>query len=295
MSGPWGPESGRDDAGYIRRLRELLDDFPVRAVEQFSPNGVATTARCTKLKIVADKYLQVASSGVSVPIVLNQDQITSTNCYVDTDTGVITFGTAPAAGTNMLVVYKRSVVYSDTQMLQALYGGLNFLYPKRFREAQDTSISLQTNQWDYTLPDDFTIPDIFIKSVNIREIPASTNRFMPAVKWARINQTLRIVNSQAFTPGSTVEVAYTVPYRSLSDVDDIAADVPLYYAAGQLLGFKEAGRTRVDNQTSQAGASANPPGFSQQSAAWFLSRAKQIRDDIQRPIAWGRAKTTLEV
>lgn len=221
--------------------------------------------------------------------------MTAGNCYVNCNTGWILFGQAPPAGTNTLIIYKNQVRWSDSQLLQALYGGLLFLYPKRFREAQDTSITLQTLQWDYTLPSDFTIPDIFILSINVREIPSQTNRFRPLTGWTRERTTLRIPQSQVFTPGSTIEVNYTAPYRSLSDVDDIASDAVIWYAAAQVLGFAETQRTRLGSQTVSSDQSAQPPGFQQQTAAWFMSRATQIRDNLQRAIPWSRAKSTLQV
>ena len=295
MSGPWGPESGRDDQGWLKRLRELVDDHPKRAVEQFSMNGIATEAKCTQVKINDDDQLVVTSNGFTVPIVYDPDEVSAGNVYVDCNTGWLLFGTAPPVGQANVIVYKRQVRWRDSNMLQALYGGLLFLYPYRFREAQDTSIMLQTMQWDYTLPSDFNIPDIYIRSIMVREVPSSTNRFRPLTGWTRERTTLTIARSQMFTPGSTVEVNYTAPYRSLSDVDDVAADVVLWYAAAQLQGFGETPRTRMASQTVQADQNAQPPGFAQQTAAWYMSRATQIRNDLQRAIPWSRPKSTLDV
>lgn len=292
--GPWGPESGRDDAGFIARLRELLEDFPIRATEQFSPNGTATEARCTQTKINDDKYLQVVSSGVPVAIVFDRAQLMAGNCVVDCNTGWVLFGTAPAAGTNTLIVYKHKVRWRDSAMLQALYGGLLFLYPKRYREAVSDAITMQTNTWDYTLPPLFNSPDVWITQVGVREIPSSVNRFRPISSWQKYGTTLRLPRSQYYSPGSTVEVRYTSPYRSLSDVDDIAVECVIYYAASQLLGFKEAPRTNIANQTAATDSSAQPPGFAQQTAAWYYARAREMRDGIARAIPMARARSTLD-
>lgn len=293
-NGPWGPESGRDDAGFIARLRELLEDYPVRAVEQFTANGVATEARCTQVKINDDRYLQVTSAGVNIPVVFDRSQLNSGNCFVDCNTGWILFGAAPAAGVNTLIVYKTKVRWRDSAMLQALYGGLLFLYPTRYREAIDTSITLATNQWDYTLPNEFTIPDIWITQVALREIPSSVNRYKPITSWSQYGTTLRLPRSQYFSPGSNLEIHYTAPYRNLSDLDDIAVEPVIYYAASQLLGFKEAPRTNISNQTTATDQSAQPPGFAQQTAAWYYARAKEMRDRIGRPIPMPHARSTLD-
>lgn len=294
-NGPWGPESGRDDAGFIARLRELLEDYPIRATEQFSPNGTQTEARCTQVKINDDKYLQMISGATTnIPIVFDRSQLASGNCFVDCNTGWILFGTAPAAGANSLTIYKQKVRWRDSAMLQALYGGLLFLFPKRFREGVDTSITMVTNQWDYTLPATLISPDALITQVSFREIPASVNRFRPNTSWQRYGNTIRLNRSQQWSPGATLEVHYVAPYRNLSDVDDIATECVLYYAASQLLGFKEAPRTQISNQTSANDQQAQPPGFAQQTAAWYYARAKEMRDAIQRPIAMPRVRSTLD-
>jgi hypothetical protein len=294
-SGPWGAETGRDDAGFIARLRELLRDYPIRAVEQVSPNGTSTEVKCTQTLINDDKYLQITNNGTNVPVVFDRSLVAPGNAYVDCNTGWILFGTAPSAGTNTLIIYKNKVRWRDSAILQALYGGLLFLYPKRFREATDTSITMATNVWDYTLPSDFTIPDIYIRNVQIREIPSTTNRFRTITGWQRNGTDFRFARSQRFSVGATVEIQYTAPYRSLSDVDDIASEVPIWYAAAQLQGFEESRRTQINSQSTDANSNAMPPGFQQQTAAWYMAQATNIRNSIQRAIPWSRAKSTLDI
>lgn len=285
MSGPWGSEGGVDDDTFVHRLRELLGDLPVMTDEQFSPTGTATKFICTKLPINDDRYVSVTVSNVPVPIVTSRTSIPAGSVYVDYDTGLLIFGTAPAVGTNTVVIQKSRVRWRDSTLLNALYGGLRSLWPQVWKEAVDTSITMATNQYDYTMPPDFWDARSTIMRVSMREIPAQTNVFHIIAGATRVGlDTIRIPRSQRWSPTSTLEVQYAAPYRSLSELAPAEYDLVLWYAAGMILGFGEIKRTSVDSQTVAASTSANPSGYQQNTGSWFMSQYRVLIASLARPM-----------
>src|SRR5207247_6319409 len=71
--------------------------------------------------------------------------------FVNYDTGEIQFNSAPALNDVIQVQYQ-SCRWRDTSILTGLYGGLRAMFPRIGKTYTDTSIQIQVNQWDYTLP-----------------------------------------------------------------------------------------------------------------------------------------------
>jgi hypothetical protein len=273
--GAFGSEAGTADRTFTWRFRQLVRDMPVSANEQMSGDGTSTLFQLQKVPIYDDQNTIVTDSGTTVPIVRNRDALTGSNVYLDFDTGLMLFaqGNAPAALSNNVAIQKTKVRWSDAAILASLNGGLRQLFPRQFRSAVDTSITLQVNQWDYQLPQPFYDPRCRIISVSIQEVPSSVNRPVPVSGFTRRGlTTIDIPTSQRYTPGATVWVEYTAPYRSLAELEPQLYELPLYYAAGQLLGFDETRRTRIDTQSPAAEASANPPMYQQNAGSWFMNQ-----------------------
>lgn len=294
-SATWGMEAGVDDNTFVARMRELLDDYPIPADEQFTGNGTATKFQCGKTKINDDKYVQVGIGGVTQNIVNSRDAIPGGSVYLDYDTGLMIFPAAPPAATNNVTINKSRVRWRDSSILAALYGGLRSLFPDLFKDAVDTSITMATNQWVYPLPSDFWDPRIHIKRVTMQEVPSSTNQPKNFGTFNRIGaDQIQVQSSQGFSPGSILGIEYQGPYRSLSELEPQAYDLPLWYAAAQLLGFKEAQRTRIDGQTVASESSANPTGYQQNTGAWFMAQYRQLRQQLARPMSMAKAVSTYE-
>lgn len=275
--GPWGSEAGVSDLVFVQRLRELLRDYPVNANEQANGNGTSTTFQLQKVPIYDDKYVSVTVGGSPVTLVGSRDAVSAGNCFIDFNSGMLIFGTAPGVGTNNVTIQHQRVRWSNSVLWESLQGGLRQLFPAIFKRALDTSITLQVNQWLYTLPLDFWDSDVQIISAAIVEVPSSVNRPVPISGVYRMGlRQIQIPTSQRYTPGATLYLEYKAPFRSLSELEPSLYDLPLWYAAGQLLGFDEARRTRMDTQTPAAEASANPPGFQQNTGAWFLTNFQRL-------------------
>jgi hypothetical protein len=294
-TGPWGSEAGVSDHVFVQRLRELLRDYPVGANEQASGNGSSTNFQMQKVPINDDDYVIVTVNNTPAAVVSQRSQISSGNCYIDFNSGMLVFGTAPASGSNNIAIQKQRVRWTTSVLLQSLQGGLRQIFPVFGKRAVDTSITLQVNQWDYELPQDFWDPRVQITSFAIQEVPSSVNRPVPiSGAYRRGLRTLSIPTSQRYTPGATLYLEYRAPYRSLSELEPQAYDLPLWYAAGQLLGFDEARRTRMDTQTPAAESSANPPGYLQNSGAWFMAQFRTFMAQYPMITKMPRAISTYE-
>lgn len=265
-----GQESGLSDRQYVRRLRELLDDIPKPADEQGSGLGNALRYNVQTVPVNDDDYLSITVDGNALQVVEIPTPAPG-QVFVDFDTGRMIFGTPPSANTNNITILKNTVRWRDSTLKEALMDGVRMMYPKLGKIATNEDLSLATLEWDYTLPSIFNDANIRITGVGVREIPASSNYFRPLSGWEQIgNTTLRIPSSQGFSPGATIQVSYEAPYSSLSEVEPKAQMLPIWYAAGMLLGFKEARRVRTDTQNVAAEASANQPGIQQNAGAFFM-------------------------
>jgi hypothetical protein len=276
-----GSEGGVSDLTFANRLRELLRDQPVPANEQTSGNGQSTNFQLNRVPVYLDQYIQVVitAGGIPtpVPVVLDRNQLNASNCFIDAVVGQVVFGSPPAVGNNNIAVQHMRVRWTDGVLIASLYGGLRQLFPALFKRQLDTSITMQVNQWVYQLPQDFWDPRVQIISAWIREVPSSVNRPIPISGVYRMGlDQVQIPTSQVFTPGATLFLEYKSPYRSLSELEPQAYDLPLFYAAGQLLGFDEARRSRIDTQSPAAEASANPPGTQQNAGQWYMTQFRQM-------------------
>ena len=158
------------------------------------------------------------------------------------------------------------------------------MFPALYKRATDTSITMQVNQWIYTLPQDFWDPRVQILAAYLQEVPASVNRPVPIPGVFRIGlRDLQVPTSQYYTPGATLWLEYKAPYRSLSELEPQAYDLPLWYAAAQLLGFDEARRTSVDVNSVASGSSANPPQYMQNSGGWYMSQFNALLAKLKAP------------
>lgn len=282
-TGPWGSEAGTSDHVFVQRLRQLLRDNPVPANEQATGNGNSTFFQQQKVPIYDDKYVIVAVAGTQVPLIGTRSGVNSGNCFIDYDSGMLIFGVAPAAGA-AITIQKQRVRWSNSVLLQSLQGGLRQLFPAIFKRVVDQSITMQVNQWIYQLPQDFWDPRVQVISAFLQEVPSSVNRPVPIPGVYRVGlHQLAVPTSQHFATGATLWLEYKAPYRSLSELEPQAYDLPLWYAAGQLLGFDEAKRTRMDTMTPTVEASANPPQYQQNAGSWYMTQFKAMLAQLTSP------------
>jgi hypothetical protein len=287
VSGPWGSEGSLDDEGYLLQVRERLDDWPVPKQIQFTPTGNSTLFKSPAIKMNDDAYFAVTINGVVQQTVSRRADLTSSNAYVDYNTGSVLFGTPPQADPNSVVIQMNQVRWRDSKILSLLYEGLQSLFPKMFREGVYSGIQMAVNTWDYVLPPDFADPGVRVISYGMREIPSTTNRFRPMNTAYVVHGNpplLRIPPSQYFSPGATLEIRYTAPYRNLSDVDGRATALPILYACAMLLGFEESKRTIAAGQTTTTDTSAQPVQYQQNAGSWYMAQYRALLANLVRPM-----------
>lgn len=295
--GPWGSEGSMDDAGFLARMRDLLEDYPVPADEQFSPNGTATKFKCQRLRVNDDAYLEVTVNGAVQTVMPSRSALIAVNqCYIDYNTGLITFYQPPPAGTNTVLIYKNQTRWLDRTIMSALMEGLQDLFPVIWRNAQTSAITMQTLQWDYPLPPDFLDPRVRVRKFAVQEIPASTNPFLevsfPFTVYGNPPM-LRVLQSQQYSPGARLQIEYTAPYRSLADLEPAAQRLPVYYAMGTLLLGKESQRTRSDGQTVAADTNAQPPSYLATTGSTWMNLYQTTKTSLARPMGGTRWITGL--
>jgi hypothetical protein len=290
---PGQPSSaGVPDGDFLAQLRSDLRDYPVFYKEQVSPDGASYVYRMQNVPhFDGDNYgaqpslYSIVSSGTLQTLVNSYDALSGAGqVYVDAETGFIYWYTPPAAGTNSLVINHRRCRWTNKALRFALYSGLRALFPDIW-QWKTTTFALAVNQWEYTLPADFSDPRVRPLRVEVQEIPATTERFKVLSGWRRTGLlTLHVPSSQWFTPGATVRVTYKGPVGSLSDLDGQSQELPILYAKWMLLSSQEAPRARQDSITATQGQEGvNPPGTSMNAALQYLQQFNQLKAQMPMP------------
>ncbi len=293
-----GQEAGLSDTQMLRRLRELMDDVPKPAEEQASGLGNALRYNFNTVPIIDDsETCELIVGSTKQQIIQTPDPAANSNqAYVNFDTGRVIFGTPPPFGENNITFFKDTARWRDSTLLESMADGARQMWPKLGKRDNDTSMTIAVNQWQYNLPPLFSDANVRIIDVQLREIPSSTNRFEPNNYWTlTANNQLQFAPSQFYTPGATIMVVYEAPYSSLSQVESKAQMLPIWYAAGMLLGFKEAKRTRTDTQNVASEASANPPGAQQNAGAFYMRQFYTGLAQLSRVRKARRFRTTYQV
>lgn len=291
---PFGfvPSAAGDSAAvYIRRLRERINDIPRLRTEQLT---VATGQLVFQVepKVNDDTFLKVLQPG-SIVIGFDVANPPSSGVAIDLDSGMMVFQAQPPVGANTVTVQKRKVQWRDSQLQEALEAGVRALWPALHAPCVDETIQLTTNQWDYALPSVFADPGVKIHEIYVREIPAGTQQFRPLPRWERHGgTTLHLSGSQSYTPGTALRIEYDGPYRSLEELEGRSKNLPILYAAAQLMGFDEPKRLRNDGAGPAAAEQASPYLGKIQAASYFWARFQDELKACARPMGMGRAQAT---
>lgn len=299
MSFPTIASAGTSDRVFVRRLREFVEDMPLFAPEQLNANGTSTEYRVTQFPMYdGDPNFSITVGGTKQTLKDNRTDLIGAGSgfiVVDWETGWVFWDVAPASGTNNVQFRKSKTRWRDERMLEALYNGLKEMFPKVWQRATDTSITLQVNQWDYTLPQVFRDPRVRVLDVEVQSIPNAYERFHPIQNYRRVGPNIiQFPQSQYYTPGSIVRVSYNAPYESLGDLEPQLEMLPLYYAKGYLLSNRETVRVRFDQSTTTQNESSNPPGISQNSGEYWFRKFYQTLDSLKRPLPMGSVLYTYQ-
>ena len=288
MPNPTVASSGEGDLEYIQMLRDFVEDTPVFSPQQISGNGTSSEYRLGQFPVWdGDLNFVVSVGGAPQTVVTSRTGLGAGQVYIDYETGWMFFGSAPGAGSNNIQIRCSKVRWRDIKLKQALYAGMAAMFPRLWQKKVDqSSITLQVNQWDYPLPgSDWADPRTRLYSVEVQLVPNSYERFQPMQIWRRAGfNILHIPYSQQYPPGGILRLEWAGPYSALSDLEPQVRQLPLWYAKGYLLSNRETVRTRFDQANVTQGEQANPPGSSQNAGAFFMRQFEQELVRMTKPM-----------
>lgn len=272
---------GLSDAVFIDKVRRAIRDLPAVQSEKYPTDGTtggpAAGAKPFRLEhqpVTANSVVLTAPGGAWV-VDYNDSALPppAGHVNVNTDTGELSFSSAPPAAGTLAVTYK-STRFTDDQVLDACLEGMNNLWPEIWNPVTDiTSLSIISPiQFEYALNAIFQDQRTII--LDLEYSPPPFFQFFRTSMW---RQTLDINNPKlifAKLPpiASIVRLTYTQTFQALSAMPPQMQHLAKYYAIGFLMALGETMRTRADDLGALTAENANPPGTSLQAAAWWLQQ-----------------------
>lgn len=199
------------------------------------------------------------------------------------------FGSTAATHVNGSDVLLRPA-WTTVQIVDALNAAIEASYPYVYQEVMDTSLTVVTQQWEYTVPnmpgtyggDNIQIPLVY--GIDIVD-PGGGLPYTPVSAWnlRRDLSTSKIKLNYLENPGATLRVRGYGPFPDIAYSGNLHAGFPrnltmalVEYAGSTLLMSGEAGRVRADTGLTDTRESAQRPGASLAAAnaaeARFLRR-----------------------
>lgn len=274
-------QSGIPDLVFVNKVRRAIRDLPAKQSEKYptdnttgGPGAGAKPFRLEHQPVTIGSVVLTAPGGGYV--VDYNDAVLPPpvgHVNVNTDTGEIDFNSAPAAGGTLAVTYQ-STRFTDDQITDALYEGMNNLWPEIWNPQTDSqSLSIISPiQFEYALNAIFGDQRTII--LDIEYSPPPFFQFFRTSMW---RQTLDIANPKlifAKLPpiASLVRMTYTQTFQVLGAMPTQMQHLAKYYAIGFLMALGETMRARADDLPAQTTENANPPGTSLTAAAWWLQQ-----------------------
>jgi hypothetical protein len=289
--------TGLPDSQWITDVRDALRDYPKYTTETWTAdgsNGVVgyTGAPLTVAKppinipggLASASSLQIRDFTASQNYtVITSGTPSSTQVLVNHDTGEIQWATAPTAAHVIQYSYQ-SCRWSDLSILTALYDGLRAIFPASGKVYTDTSVQIQVNQWDYTLPLWFQDPRSRLLSIQIADPFIPTEPFKPAPGgFERIGLTqIHLPWSQKFSPVARLRIQGWGPYLQLGDLEPQLYHLPIWYALGTLLPKQEAKRIREDTMVPLTQAGGQAPSLQLQTGDYYQRRFEAALAQLRR-------------
>lgn len=278
-------QSTLSDSDWIIKVRRALRDLPTLQSESKPTDGKtggyaagANPFRLSHQPIVVGS-VQLTAPGGGWTVDYNDATLppASGHVNVNTDTGEVIFNTAPTANGTMAVTYQ-STRFTDDQILDALYDGMNNLYPHVWNPKTDTTTLsiISPIQFEYGLDIIFGDERTIILDVEYSP-PDGVVQFFRTSMWRQTMdvQNPKLIFSDLPPVASTVRLTYTKTFQSLGEVPSQVVHLCKYYALAFLMGTQEAMRTRADDLPAVTAESASPAGSSLQTAAWWLQQFQQ--------------------
>lgn len=297
--------TGLADSSWISRVRDALRDYPKYTVDTWTSDGSAGVVSFTGVPLTVSKppinFTGDTPSGTTTSLLVRDNTAgqnytvittgtpTSTQVLVNHDTGEIQWLAAPAVSHAIQISYQ-AVRWTDASISAALYAGLRAMFPRVGKTYVDTSIPIQVNVWDYTLPLWCQDPRARPIKVEIADPYIATEPFVPMDNWERVGLTqLHIPRSQRYSPVARLRITGWGPYLSLGDLEPQLYELPKWYALGVLLPHQETKRIREDQMVPLTQEGGQAPGLLVQTGDYFARRFEQELDRLARNAGPGYA------
>jgi hypothetical protein len=278
-------QTGSADTVFINKVRRILRDQPV-VFSESQPTDAATGSlaagskpfRLQRAPVWTGLNRVFALTAPGGPYLVDFDDTGfvpgAGHVNIITDTGEVVFPAAPAVGT--LAVTYQSVRFSENQILDALYEGLQMLWPEIWNPNTDTtSILVSPTQYEYPLPAIFQDQRVILMQVEYAP-PSGIIRYFKTSLWDQVRDSVNpIIKFSRIPPiASTVRLTYAKPLGTgvLGSVPIEAAHLPTYFALARLLLDQDTMRTRSDDMPALTGEAAQAPGQSVQTANYWLQQ-----------------------
>jgi len=286
--------TGLPDSQWITAVRDGLEDYPEYTLESWTSDGVngvvgpaANPLKTTK-RPINDGSLSVRANtaGTNFTIILTGTP-TATQVLANLNTGELTFLTAPAAAHAIQISYQ-AVKWRDQKILDALDAGRRALFPRVGKVYTDTSINIQVNVWDYTMPLWCQDPRSRIYDISIRDPGILVEPYRQLPGWRRINNTtVRIPLSQRYSPVANLMVVGWGPYLTLGDMEPQLYDLPIWYALSVLLPKKESFRLRQDTAVPLTQEGGQQPTLLTQTGEYYAQRFERELERLSKVMGPG--------
>ena len=272
--------TGLPDSQWISAVRDSLEDYPEYAIETWTADGtngiVGSNAAPLRLgsRPINDGTLTVRDNTSAVNYtVITSGTPTGTNVLANLNTGELTFPSAPASSDVIQVSYQKCK-WRDQKIEDALYAGLRAMFPSVGKVYTDTSITIQVNVYEYTLPVWAQDPRSRVNNIKVRDPGISIEPYLQlAGGWERINlTTIYIPASQSYSPTANMQITGWGPYLQLGDLEPQLFQLPVWYALSVLLPKKEAFRIRQDTMVPLTQEGGQQPGLLTQTGDYYLKR-----------------------
>lgn len=276
------------DADWIIKVRRAMRDLPATQNEKY-PTDATTGGQLAGQKPFRLQHQPIVSGSVVLtapggPWTVDYNDLfppgpAAGHVNINTDTGELLFPSPPAANGTLAATYQ-STRFTDDQVLDALYEGMQNLYPHVWNPKTDTvSLSIISPiQFEYAL--DMIFGDQRTMILDLEYSPPPYFQYFRTSMW---RQTMDIQNPVlifADLPpiASKVRLTYAKTFASLGEVPSQVQHLCKYYALALLCGLQETMRTRSDDIKAQTQEDAAPSGMSLQTSSWWMQQFEQQLD-----------------
>lgn len=282
--------SGLPDSTWITAVRDALEDYAEYKLESWTADGTngVVGAGANPLKTaqrpINDSSLTVRDNTAAINYtVITSGTPAAGQVLANLNTGELVFPSAPPANDVIQISYQ-AVKWRDQKILDALYAGLRQMFPRVGKVYTDTSLNIQVNVWDYTLPIWCQDPRSRVLNVMVRD-PGITVEPYRQLRggWERRNlTTLHIPRSQSYSPVANIWITGWGPYLTLGDLEPQLFHLPVWYALSVLLPKKESFRIRQDTMVPITGEGGQQPGILTQTGEYYFQRFNEALAELAK-------------